>query len=159
MAVIRNTFRLVSVYRISNGFLPFWAESWPVQGLKKYFPDDVDNYEKTWQAKSRLKRVLNISEKPLTMIFWLSAIACLVYIGLKWKARREDEIFKASVFGVIAVLVNAFFTSNISGVYGRFHARIGFILIFPGLIILTKLADSLLKGKMVNHKDGKISGR
>jgi hypothetical protein len=35
--------------------------------------------------------------------------------------------------------------SNLSGVYGRYHTRIGFLVIFPGLALAFRWASDLIE--------------
>ena len=70
---------------------------------------------------------------------------CLVYTGVRWGDIFEDRIARLSFFGIIAVLINAFFMSNLSGVAGRYHSRIGFLIIYPACCIVLELTINVLK--------------
>jgi len=59
--------------------------------------------------------------------------------------RRDDALLQLALFSLVVVCVNAFFMSNLSGVYGRYHTRIGFLVIFPGLALAFRLAGGLIE--------------
>ena len=103
----------------------------------------MDNYLKSWQASGRVKKAFVRLETPLSLLFGLTLIICLVYIVYHWKTRHEDVIVKLSIFAVIAVSLNAFFMSVISGPFSRFHTRIGFLMIFPAFIIVSRLIEHI----------------
>ena len=52
---------------------------------------------------------------------------------------------KLALFSLLAVCVSAFFMSNLSGVYGRYHTRIGFLVIFPGMALAFRWAGDLIE--------------
>jgi hypothetical protein len=147
LALVRNTYGLLSCYGLADGMIPFSSDgdSAAIRGLKRHFPDELDVYSKSWQARGKLKRRLELLEMPLSVFFGISIMICLAYIGFYWKTGHEDVIFKLSIFAVIAVLVNAFFMSNLSGIYARFQGRIVFLLIFPALALISRLSNSLRK--------------
>jgi hypothetical protein len=140
---MRNPYRQLSVYRISDGFFAPSPENNFYRGLGRFFPGDLDAYEKSWQARGRLSRGLKMLERPLTALFWLSAVICLAGAGLYWKDHHEDVIIQLTILGLIATGANAFLMSNISGPYGRFHTRIGLLLIFPALILVSRWTENL----------------
>jgi len=143
-ALVRNTYSLLSSYELSYGIMPYSADgdSEAIRGLKRHFPDELHVYLKSWQARGKVRKLEKL-EMPLSVFFGLSIMICLAYIGLYWKTRHEDVILKLSIFAVIAVLMNAFFVTAINGPYGRFQPRIGFLLIFPALALISRLTDSL----------------
>jgi hypothetical protein len=141
-ALVRNTFALVSVYEISDGLDPFIAGSNAVDDLQECFPDDVGRYFKTWQASGALKGFLKKMEWPLTALFWGCAFVCMASVVLLRKS-RNDALLQLALFGLAAVCVSAFFMSNLSGVYARYHTRIGFLVIFPGMALSSRWAGDL----------------
>jgi hypothetical protein len=152
-ALVLNVYRSISVYRLSDGFFAQPSGNSFYRGLQRLFPDDLNDYEKSWQASGKLKRGLKMLEVALTFLFWLSVMVCFAYIGLYWKGHHNDVLIKLSIFGLIAIVVNAFFMSNISGPYGRFYTRIGFLLIFPALALISKLTDNLRKKIIIYIKN------
>jgi hypothetical protein len=147
LALVRNTYGLLSCYGLADGMIPFSSDgdSAAIRGLKRHLPDELDVYSKSWQARGKLKKGLELLEMPLSLFFGISIMICLAYIGFYWKTGHEDVIFKLSIFAVIAVLVNAFFMSNLSGIFARFQGRIVFLLIFPSLALISRLSNSLRK--------------
>lgn len=143
LALFQNTYALISSYDLSHGVSSLPKDSAPVRGLKRWFPDDLDDYLKSWQASGRVKKALIRLETPLSLLFGLTFIICLVYIVYHWKTRHEDVIVKLSCFAVIAVFLNAFIMSVMSGPFSRFHTRIGFLMIFPAFIIVSRLIEHI----------------
>jgi len=151
-ALVQNTYALISSYDLSDGVSPWAEDSSAIRGLKRSFPDELDDYSKSWQASGRVKMGLTKLEMPLSVLFGLSIIICLAYIVYYWKTRHEDVIVQFSIFAVIAVSLNAFFMSGISGPFGRFHTRIGFLMIFPALIIISRLTDRIKKKRIIFYR-------
>jgi hypothetical protein len=79
--------------------------------------------------------LLKRMDMPLTVLLWLSTLICLASAMACWQARYEDTLIQLAMFALMAVVVNAFFMSNISGVFSRYHTRVDFLLIFPGVAL------------------------
>jgi hypothetical protein len=144
-ALARNTFAMISFYELSDGLDPFIKGSNAVDDLQECFPDDVERYFKTWQASGALQGFLKKMEWPLTALFWCCALVCISSVVLLRHHRRGDALLQLALFGLLAVCVSAFFMSNLSGVYGRYHTRIGFLVIFPGLALAFRWAGDLIE--------------
>jgi hypothetical protein len=144
-ALARNTYALVSFYELSDGLDAFIKGSNAVDDLQACFPDDVGRYFKTSQASGALQGFLKIMERPLTALFWCCTFVCMVSVVLLRQRRRDDALLKLALFSLVAVCVNAFFMSNLSGVYGRYHTRIGFLVIFPGIALAFRWAGDLIE--------------
>jgi hypothetical protein len=144
-ALFRNTFNFLSIYRLSSGFPAVRDWKWDLPELKRHFPDDLDDFENSWQGRGRLKRGLKILEMPLSVLFWLCLIICIASIGYYWNTCKEDVIIKLSIFSIIAVIMNALCMSTLAGISGRYHTRVGFLLIFPALTLISRLINTLKK--------------
>ena len=140
-----NTFRLLSCYRLSDAIILVPTDKWEVEGIKQFFPDELDNFNRSWQASGKAHKGCRKAEFFLHWIFAASMAICLVYTGVRWGDIFEDRIARLSFFGIIAVLINAFFMSNLSGVAGRYHSRIGFLIIYPACCIVFQLTINVLK--------------
>jgi len=144
-ALIRNTCALISFYELSDGLDPFIKGSNAVDDLQACFPDDVGRYFKTWQASGALQGFLKKMDRPLSVLFWCCTFVCLASVVLLRQGRREDVLLQLALFSLVAVSVSAFFMSNLSGVYGRYHTRIGFLVIFPGIALAFRWAAALFE--------------
>jgi hypothetical protein len=69
---------------------------------------------------------------------WLSIAACLISIIMGWARRRDDPLIQLALFALTAFAANAFFMSSLSGVFGRYQARIAFLVIFPGFALIAR---------------------
>jgi len=112
----------------------------------------VGRYFKTWQASGALKGFLKKMDRPLTALFWGCAFVCTASVVLLRKS-RNDALLQLALFGLAAVCVSAFFMSNLSGVYARYHSRIGFLVIFPGMALAFRWAGDLLERSGLSHKN------
>jgi hypothetical protein len=144
-ALARNTYALVSFYELSDGLDAFSEGCNAVDDLQACFPDDVGRYFKTWQASGALQGFLKKMERPLTALFWCCTLVCMASVVLLRQRRRDDALLQLARFGLVAVCVSAFFMSNLSGVYGRYHTRIGFLVIFPGMALAFRWAQDLIE--------------
>ena len=140
-ALARNTYALVSVYEISDGLEAFAKGCNTVDDLQECYPDDVGRYLKTWQASGALQGFLKQIDRPLTALFWCCAFVCMASVVLL-RQSRDDALLQLTLFSLAAVCVSGFFMSNLSGVYARYHTRIGFLVIFPGMALSFRWAGS-----------------
>jgi hypothetical protein len=82
-------------------------------------------------------------ETPLSIFYWIAMLICLASVMTEWKYLRGDIQLQLALFAIIAVFINAFFMSNLSGVLGRFHTRIVFLPMFAALTIIWRWAGAL----------------
>ena len=143
VAAIKNTLSQLSSVPIANGFLPITDGEWVVENLKKYYPDEYASYRNSWQAKGHLHKMLKVLHYPSSVLYWLAILICLVSLSIRWKNLRNDLRLKFALFSLMAVIVNAFFMSNLSGVLGRFHTRIVYLPMLAALIIMWHWAENL----------------
>jgi len=144
-ALARNTFAMISFYELSDGLDAFIKGSNAVDDLQECFPDDVERYFKTWQASGALQGFLKKMDRPLTALFWCCTLVCMASVVLLRQRRCDDALLQLALFSLVVVCINAFFMSNLSGVYGRYHTRIGFLVIFPGLALAFRWAGGLIE--------------
>jgi len=141
-AVARNTWRLLIFPELSNGFEPFGPDSFVAEDLRIAFPEEVAPYLSSRQASGALERLLKKLDAPFIALIWLSIAGCLLSAITGWRRRRDDPLIQLALFALIAVAANAFFMSNLSGVFGRYQARIAFLLVFPALALIARWAQS-----------------
>jgi hypothetical protein len=144
-AAARNTFALVSFYAISDGHTPYAQDPYVFDSMQRCFPEERERYLQSWQGNGRLQALLTPLEMPLTVLFWISTIAACVYVAFRRGAHGDDVLARFVIFALIAVLANAFFMSNISGVFGRYHTRLGFLLIYPGVALAARGLSALAR--------------
>jgi hypothetical protein len=126
-AAVRNTARLLLYPELSNGFETFGADSFVAEDLRIAFPGDVAPYLRSRQARGDLEPFLKKLDLPFVAMVWLSTLACLVSVVCGWQTRREDLLVQLAYFALVAAVANAVFMSNLSGVFGRYQARIEFL--------------------------------
>jgi hypothetical protein len=146
-AAIRNTWRLLLFPELSNGFEPFGPDSFVAEDLRIAFPGDVAPYLNSRQASGALERLLKNLDTPFVALLWLSIAGCLLTVKTGWRSRGDDPLVQLALFALIAVAANAFFMSNLSGVFGRYQARIAFLLVFPALALISRWAQGRLKAR------------
>jgi hypothetical protein len=135
-AAIRNTGRLLLIPELSNGFETFGPDSFVAEDLRIAFPEDVQPYLMSRQAGGGLERFLKRLDAPFVALIWLSLSTCFVGGIAAWRRRCDDPLVQLALFALIAAVANAFFMSNLSGVFGRYQARIAFLLAFPALALI-----------------------
>jgi hypothetical protein len=126
-AAARNTVRLLLFPELSNGFETFGPDSFVAEDLRIAFPEDVAAYLRSRQAGGALQRLLKMLDAPFVWLVWLSTGGCLLSVVMGWKRRGEDVLVRLALFALIAVVANAVCMSNLSGVFGRYQARIEFL--------------------------------
>ena len=141
-AAVRNTWRLLIFPELSNGFEPFGPDSFVAEDLRIAFPEEVAPYLSSRQASGALERLLKKLDAPFIALIWLSIAACLLSVITGWRSRSDDPLIQLALFALIAVAANALFMSNLSGVFGRYQARIAFLLVFPALALISRWAQS-----------------
>ncbi len=142
-AALRNTWRLLIFPELSNGFEPFGPDSFVAGDLRIAFPDEVSAYLSSRQASGELEDFLKRVDAPFIALLWLSIAGCLLTAITGWSRRRDDPLVQLALFGLIAVAANAFFMSNLSGVFGRYQARVAFLTVFPALALIANQAQQL----------------
>jgi hypothetical protein len=137
-AAVRNTVELMSVYALSDGHAPYARDPYVVDSMRRYFPEQVGRYLGSPQGDGRLQALLERVETPATVVFWVSAVACGAYVAFRWRSLRTDLPARYAVFALMSVTVNAVCMSNLSGVFTRYHTRVGFLVIFAGLALASE---------------------
>jgi hypothetical protein len=133
LSVLKNTALMLFSYKIIHGF-----DKYPmtVKFIKRYAPDDMLQYENAWQQRGRIKSMLGKAQKPMTILYVIMLIICIINTIYSFVSKRKDIIFYFGLFCLIAVIMNDFFMSNLSGIYGRYHTRICFLPVLSAIVIL-----------------------
>jgi len=146
-AAVRNTWRLLFFPELSNGFEPFGPDSFVAEDLRIAFPGDVAPYLNSRQASGALERLLKKLDAPFVALIWLSIAGCLLFVVTGWRSRCDDPLIQLAFFALIAVVANAFFMANLSGVFGRYQARVVFLVVFPAFALIFRWAQTRFKTK------------
>ena len=142
-AAVRNTGRLIAFPELSNGFEPFGPDSFVAGDLRIAFPEDVAPYLASRQASGALERFLKRLDAPFIGLIWLSLACCLAAVGAGRGGLRDDVLVQMALFALIAYAANAFFMGNLSGVFGRYQARMAFLPVFAGLALSARAVRGL----------------
>jgi hypothetical protein len=146
-AAVRNTGRLLFFPELSNGFETFGPESFVAEDLRIAFPEDLSPYLASRQASGELERLLKRLDAPFRVLIRLSIAACLMGAVAGWARRRDDPLIQLALFAVIAFAANAFFMANLSGVFGRYQARMAFLPVFAAMALLSRWGRGLWRAK------------
>ena len=144
-AAVRNSWRLLFFPELSNGFEPFGSDSFVAGDLRIAFPGDLAPYLASRQANGALERLLKRLDAPFVALTWLAIATCLSAVILGRGRLGEDVLVQMAFFAVFAYAANAFFMANLSGVFGRYQARIAFLPVFAALALAVRAARSFLK--------------
>jgi len=142
-AAVRNTWRLLFFPELSNGFEPFGPGSLVAEDLRIAFPEDVAPYLASRQASGALERLLKRLDSPFMGLIWLAIASCLLAVIIGRGRLRDDVLLQMALLALIAFAANAFFMSNLSGVFGRYQARIAFLPVFAGLALAPRWVRGL----------------
>jgi hypothetical protein len=137
-AAVRNTGRLLLFPELSNGFETFGPDSFVAGDLRSAFPEDVAPYLRSRQASGALEPLLKKLDAPFAAVVLLSTVGSLLCVLRHRRRLREDTVLQLALFALIAVAANAFFMSNLSGVFGRYQARIAFLPIVAALTLAAR---------------------
>jgi hypothetical protein len=143
-AAVRNAARLLLYPELSNGFETFGADSFVAEDLRIAFPADVAPYLRSRQARGDLEPFLKKLDLPFAAMVWLSTLACLASVVCGWQSRREDVLVQLAYFALVAAVANAVFMSNLSGVFGRYQARIEFLPIGAALALIGRRLQRMM---------------
>jgi hypothetical protein len=142
-AAVRNTLQLLVFSALSNGLETFDPDSIVAEDLRIAFPADVQPYLNSQQAGGALERLVKQLDPAFRALTWLSMLVCLGSALIFRKSIRDDIMVRLGLFALFAYLANAFFMANLSGVFGRYQARIAFLLFLPGFALMARLAAGL----------------
>jgi hypothetical protein len=148
----RNAVRLFSFYELSDGHIPFSQDPYVLESMRVCFFKDSDAYLKSWQGGGQFQDLLKRLDVPVTVLFWLSVLICLASVAACRHKRHEDALIQLAAFALIAVALNAVFMSNLSGVFGRYHTRVGFLLIFPGVALACRWTRQLARRALLRRR-------
>jgi hypothetical protein len=135
-ALARDTARLMLRPELSNGFETFGPDSFVAEDLRIAFPDDVRPYLASAQARGGLERTLTRLDLPFMALVWLSTAVCLAAVVAGRRRLRADPLLLLALFALVALAVNALVMSGLSGVFGRYQARLEFLLFLPAAALL-----------------------
>jgi len=107
----------------------------------------VAPYLNSRQASGALERLLKKLDAPFVALIWLSIAGCLLFVVTGWRSRCDDPLIQLALFALIAVVANAFFMANLSGVFGRYQARVVFLVVFPAFALIFRWAQTRFKTK------------
>jgi hypothetical protein len=138
LSAIKNTFLQLSYFSMADGFPSVGDKTYVIKKFKEHFPDDYTAYKKSWQAHENVYKVLKRLETPLSILYWIAMLVCVFSVTIGWKSLHDNLKLQLALFALIAVVINAFFMSNLSGVLGRFQARIVFLPMFASLGIVSR---------------------
>jgi hypothetical protein len=148
--VFKNTASMFFSYEIAHGFGNY---PMTVKFIKRYAPDDIVQYEDAWQQRGRIYSMLRKAEKPMTIIYIIMIMICIIHSIYGIIKKRKDVLFTFALFSFIAVFINDLFMSNLSGIYGRYHTRICFLPVLSAIVILYYLIRQGFSYLNINRKN------
>jgi len=123
-----------------DSFYPQKGDSPVYDRVKKFFPQEIHSYISTRQFHDRLT-LLPATEMIHFLVFLLSCVG-LIYTAIKGFGAKARPFVVMLVFGVI---VNAFIMGGLSGVFGRYQARICWLVVLVALTGYLTLGRKNLK--------------
>jgi hypothetical protein len=126
MSSSEDTFRQFATFRTGDEIRETNSLTSNGVVIQQIFAGDSHAYSNDRQSHHRLNRLANFAAILDTLVFWLSAVACLV---LAWTKRAE----RVNVFFYSAILflvINAAICATFAGVYDRYQSRVAWLVPF-----------------------------
>lgn len=92
--------------------------------IQEIFPRDFQAFSSSRLIRGRLLTLANTAAALDTVVFWLSAGAC---IALAWK-RRADKVNLFLYSAIAFVIINAALCATLVGAYDRYQSRVAWII-------------------------------
>ncbi len=133
---LNNMLKQFVDFHYTEDFAAHGDETWTIQGMLQYYPEDFPAYKSSWQATNTLTNIYDGLEGGIRFFYILAVLICFGYGIARWKHRNDNLLVKLSIFTVIVLLVNALVMSNLAGSYGRYLTRISFLPFFTATLIV-----------------------
>jgi hypothetical protein len=149
--IIRGTVsqdpRGVAAAAISNGLQQFGSmettetlTAWlnaegPRPMIARLFPGDLAAFDRSRQQTNQLPQLLAPLEDLHIAVAWLGLAGLLAAL---WASREEKRIFGFCLMVLLAIFGNALVTGALSGVEGRYAARIAWLMPFVPCLVLAR---------------------
>ncbi|MCC7197684.1 hypothetical protein IT413_05855 [Candidatus Peregrinibacteria bacterium] len=111
-----------------DSFYPQKVNSPPYRPIKKYFPQEIGSFTSARQFHDQL--YLLPAAEMIHFISFLWSCLLLIYVALKGFGSKTRPFIVLIISGVI---VNAFIMGGLSGVFGRYQARICWLIVFVAI--------------------------
>jgi len=119
----------------------------PAVAIKKYFPQEFNQYQQSRQNTNLWNQKLNLTY--LNWLYQLIFILSILVILFSWIQNHASNtllFFKRLL--IFVIIVNAFITASFANVYDRLQSRISWMVVFLALAIIWKMWES--KGNRKN---------
>jgi len=126
MSSSEDTFRQLAAFRTGDEIRETNSLTSNGVVIRQIFAGDSHAYSNGRQSHRRLNRLANFAAILDTLVFWLSAVACLV---LAWTKRVERvNVFFFST--ILFLVINAAICATFAGVYDRYQSRVAWLVPF-----------------------------
>ena len=132
--------------KIGSGLSGYNKGSAPYGLIEEKFPDELNDYllsrENLWNGVKLKLETLNIFH--LFLLFFSLYFVVLIFTTSLVSKLDSDTVFFL-LFVIMGIVINSFTTAGLSSPYGRYQARVVWMLPFALAIILSKDYNTLIK--------------
>jgi hypothetical protein len=112
--------------RTGDEIRSYSAQEWNDDAVKRVFPGELQAFRNTRQIRDRLLPLADVASVLDTIVFWLSAAACLYFA----RTRRFPRINQFFTAAIVFLVINATVCGSFSGVYNRYQSRVAWLVPF-----------------------------
>ena len=121
----QTLFQFASV-RTGDEIRSYSAQEWNDDAVQRVFPGELQAFRNTRQIRDRLLHLADGASVIDTIVFWLSAAACLYFA----RTRRFPRTNQFLVAAILFLVINAAVCGSFSGVYNRYQSRVAWLVPF-----------------------------
>ena len=100
------------------------APNWNPYIIQTIFPRDFHAFSNSRMIRGQLLRLANASAVLHTAIFWVSALACLLFA----RTRQAEKLSRLLISVVTFLVINAAVCATLAGVYDRYQSRVAWLI-------------------------------
>lgn len=125
---IKETLRQLAAFRTGDEVrdLALNAPNSNATEIQRIFPRDFHAFSNARLTRGRLVPLANAVATIDTVVFWLSAVTCLVLAWTKRIERLNQFLYSAIAF----LVINAAICATLAGVYDRYQSRVAWLVPF-----------------------------
>jgi hypothetical protein len=120
----RQTFLQFAAFRTGDEIRSNAAQYWNDGAMQLVFPRDLQAYRNSKQSRDRLLSLADAFAAIHTIVFCVSAAACILFAWTRRFSRIDNFLISAIVF----LVINAAICSTLAGVYDRYQSRVGWLI-------------------------------
>jgi hypothetical protein len=123
---VEQTFFQLGTLRTGEEARSNAAQEWNLAAIQQVFPADLQTFSDARQFHLGLRPLANAAAVVHTAFFWLSLIACVLFV----RTGRFAPLNKFLASAILFLVFNAAICGALAGVYDRYQARVAWLIPF-----------------------------